>query len=91
MTRRCILEGAKLADLDAVYDALAAQLGFPDHFGRNLDALWDVLTTDLAGPAEIAWRDTTVARERLGPDFDRLAHLFDDLSVARRDIRITRS
>lgn len=91
MTKRCILEGAKLADLDAVYDALAAQLGFPAHFARNLDALWDVLTTDIAGPIEIAWRDTAAARRWLGPDFDRLARLFDDLGAARRDVRITRT
>lgn len=91
MTRRCILEGAGLADLDAVYDALAAQLGFPAHFGRNLDALWDVLTTDIAGPIEIEWRDTAAARRLLGSDFDRLVRLFDDLGAARRDMRITKS
>ena len=91
MTKRCILEGAELADLNAVYDALAAQLGFPAHFGRNLDALWDVLTTDIAGPIEIEWRDMAAAHRRLGQDFDRLARLFDDLTTARRDIRITRS
>ena len=91
MTKRCILEGAKLADVDAVYDALAAQLGFPAHFGRNLDALWDVLTTDIPGPIEIEWRDVASARRLLGADFDRLARLFDDLGAARRDIRITRS
>lgn len=91
MTKRCILEGAELADLNAVYDALAAQLGFPAHFGRNLDALWDVLTTDIAGPIEIEWRDMKAAHRRLGPDFDRLARLFDGLTTTRRDIRITRS
>lgn len=91
MSKRCILDGAGLADLDAIYDALATQLGFPAHFGRNLDALWDLLTADIPGPIEIEWRDTAAARRRLGADFDRLARLFDDLGAARRDIRITKS
>jgi ribonuclease inhibitor len=45
--RRCVLEGRHLASMDAVYDALAEQLGLGRAFGRNLDAVWDVLTTDI--------------------------------------------
>lgn len=32
-----------------------------EEFGDNLDALHDFLTTDLKGPAEIAWSGATVA------------------------------
>jgi ribonuclease inhibitor len=88
MTRRCILDGASLTTLDQVYDALAAQLGFPAHFGRNLDALWDVLTTDIAGPIEIEWRNAAAARKALGGDFKRLIALLDELATTRRDVRI---
>ena len=35
-------------------DAIAAALGFPDHFGHNLDALWDCLT-DLERPTALVW------------------------------------
>ncbi|MBM3599431.1 MAG: barnase inhibitor [Alphaproteobacteria bacterium] len=91
MTRRCILDGAALKDLDAVYDALASQLGFPGHFGRNLDALWDVLTTDLPGPVEIEWRNRAAARRALGADFDRLAKLLSDVGRERPDVRVFES
>lgn len=40
------------------YDALAAALHLPDYFGRNLDALWDVLT-DLDGPTALILADWT--------------------------------
>ena len=29
---------------DSLYDFLSNELDFPDYFGRNLDALYDVLT-----------------------------------------------
>ena len=48
---------------DAVFDALARDLGFPAHWGRNLDALYDVLRADIAGPIEIVWRAGAGGRE----------------------------
>jgi RNAse (barnase) inhibitor barstar len=46
------------------YDHLAGALPLPDWFGRNLDALWDVLT-DLSGPTALVLTDwTRLARAR---------------------------
>ena len=42
---RCIrLDCAWMGDREAVHDYLAQALGFPSWYGRNLDALYDVLT-----------------------------------------------
>ena len=40
------------------HDHLADALRLPDWFGRNLDALWDVLT-DLSGPTALVLTDWT--------------------------------
>jgi RNAse (barnase) inhibitor barstar len=46
------------------YDHLASALRLPDWFGRNLDALWDVLT-DLSAPTALVLTDwTRLARAR---------------------------
>ena len=50
----CVLDGEVLTDQKALHDRLAEDLGFPDWYGRNLDALYDCLT-DLAG-AEVVIR-----------------------------------
>lgn len=39
---------------EEVLAAIGTALGFPDHYGRNLDALWDCLT-DLDGPTALVW------------------------------------
>lgn len=78
---------ADLATREAVLDHLARHLEFPGHFAPNLDALWDVLTRDIAGPFEIVWRDHARARGALGEEFDRLASLFEQLAEDRRDVR----
>lgn len=54
--KRCALNGKTIRSLDDLYDQLSKRLSLPKHFGRNLDALWDVLSTDVEGPFEITWR-----------------------------------
>lgn len=61
---------------------LARELGFPPHFGHNLDALFDVLTGDLPGPIEIVW--SGVEREALARD-PELGPLLDTLEAAARE------
>jgi ribonuclease inhibitor len=81
-----VVEGGTL---DAVYDSLEAQLGLPAHFGRNLDALWDVLTTDLPGPVEIVWPEHAAARAALGADYDRLLGVLREAAAARGNLTLT--
>ena len=38
------INGKNVRDREDLYDKLMAKLGFPEYFGRNLDALFDALT-----------------------------------------------
>ena len=39
-----VIDGGRMTSRAAVHDYLAAALGLPDYYGRNLDALYDLLT-----------------------------------------------
>lgn len=78
--RRCRLDGRSRTRA-ALLARLARELGFPAHFGHNLDALYDVLTTDLPGPIEILWRGD---RRRLAAD-PELGPVLSTLEQAARD------
>jgi ribonuclease inhibitor len=86
--KRAILEGTKLQSPDEVYEALATELDLPAHFGRNLDALRDVLTGEVPGPVEIVWRDGALSHERMGAAFRRLAEVLVDAAAARPDLTV---
>jgi len=58
----------QIDSLDALYDAFTRQLDLPRHFGRNLDALYDSLVGDVAGPFAIVWHGSNAARQALGED-----------------------
>lgn len=83
--KRCVLRDIRT--LAQLYDELERQLTFPPHFGRNLDALWDVLTGEVEGPFEIVWEDS--AQANLGVDYAKLIALFNELAAERDDFTFT--
>jgi ribonuclease inhibitor len=85
---RIVLSGDRIDTLDDIYDEVERQLTLP-YFGRNLDALWDLLTRDVEGPVEILWRESDASRATLGPDFDRLTALLREVAIERPDVFVT--
>jgi len=86
--RRCRLDGREIQSLSDLYDRLADGLALPPHFGRNLDALWDVLSTDIEGPFEIIWKHADESKKLMGRDYSRVVKLFEKLKEERDDFRL---
>ncbi len=49
------LDTSAVSDAAGLYDAIAETWGLPEWFGRNLDALWDVLAERTQAPAVLVW------------------------------------
>ncbi|MBB3089400.1 barstar family protein [Nocardioides albus] len=62
---------------DEVLAAIGAALGFPAHFGRNLDALWDSLR-DLAAPTVLLWETWGSAAYADRAGFDKIVRVLTD-------------
>lgn len=86
--KRCLLNGRVIRSLDDLYERLADRLALPAHFGRNLDALWDALSTDVEGPFEIVWKDASESKKTMGRDYNRIIKLFKELVKERGDFRL---
>jgi ribonuclease inhibitor len=86
--KRYLLDGTTIHSLDDFYDQLIQQLALPKQFGRNLDALWDVLSTDIEGPYEIVWHSSQSSRVMIGQDFDRIIKIFHELESERNDFTL---
>ncbi len=73
------LHGEKMTDLDSMHDELQRCFMLPKYYGRNLDALWDVLTeTDES--RQIVLNNTEQMPTEL---FSKLAALFLNLCRAQ--------
>lgn len=86
--KRCTLNGSMIRSLDDLYDQISSRLSLPEHFGRNLDALWDILSTDVEGPFEIVWKHADDSKELMGKDFGRVLKLLQELKEERDDFKL---
>jgi len=83
---RTVRLGPGLTSRAAVIEAVARALQAPAWFGGNLDALFDFLTVDAAGPIEIVWQVTPEVRRALGADYERLRDLLLTAAAERDDL-----
>ncbi len=75
--------------LDDVYDQFATQLALPDYFGRNLDALYDVLAGEVDGPLRIVWQDAGAAAQAMGKKhYAAVIEVFNDVGEERDDLEV---
>ncbi|HEX2527835.1 MAG TPA: SDR family NAD(P)-dependent oxidoreductase, partial [Geminicoccus sp.] len=77
-----IVIGAGLAGRQEVFDAVAQAIGGGPGSIRNLDALFDVLRTDVRGPIEMVWHQ--------GRDggLDAVLRVLQDVAAERDDARL---
>jgi ribonuclease inhibitor len=88
-TTKYKLPGKSIHSLDEFYDEIALLFHFPEYFGRNLDALWDLLSTDIKGPVELIWEESATSKRSMGRDFARVSALLRDIEKERKDFTVS--
>lgn len=72
-----ILNGQAMITVEISHHYLQQKLGFPDYYGSNLDALWDLLTT-ISQPLIIKLVETQTMRNNLGEYGEALLTVFKE-------------
>jgi RNAse (barnase) inhibitor barstar len=71
------VDGVGLEDKAAMMGALGTSLGASEHFGQNLDAVWDVLR-DVDVPLLLLWDEWGAFARADRGTFDRMTGMFSD-------------
>jgi ribonuclease inhibitor len=86
--RKIVLDGKKMCNKEYVHTYLQETLQIPGYFGKNLDALWDVLSTcDLLLVIELIHEQEML--EGLGTYGQAMLRVFSDAAEANENIRFT--
>ena len=82
---------ASFENKEAVHAYLAEQLDFPDYYGKNLDALYDVLTTEINAPVWVRFDFSGLGDMALVTYYKRMLKVFQDASQEVPEILVTAS
>ena len=85
---RIILNGRRMITRDVTHAYLKRKFNFPDYYGRNLDALWDLLST-IAKETEIIVVNAHCTPEKLGKYGHSLLKVFEDLNEESGRVKVT--
>lgn len=74
-----LIDGALIyTELD-FHRMVQEKLALGPYYGKNLDALWDRLSTDVERPIALIWQHSQLSRTRLGPVFEKIVQILQDV------------
>jgi ribonuclease inhibitor len=79
------LNGDNMTSREEAHIYLSCKLDFPEYYGRNLDALWDILST-ISEPMEIRLLSSNKLKENLGEYAESLLSVFEDASEENENL-----
>ena len=80
------IDGRELVSRAAAHDCFARVFSLPDSYGRNLDALYDVLTS--LPPCRITLAGTSCLYPLLGTYAEKLLAVFRDAAQGNHNIHL---
>ncbi|MEI0737237.1 barstar family protein [Paenibacillus sp. JTLBN-2024] len=86
--RTIILDGGNIGSIDQLHAVLKEGLDLPDHYGGNLDALWDSLTGWVDMPLTVRWVRFKESEKKLGEYSHSLLELFRDAEEELEGFRL---
>ncbi|MFD3247932.1 barstar family protein [Rahnella aquatilis] len=75
------LDGACVLSEKEFHSIISLSLNFGPYYGRNLDALWDRLSTDIERPVKIIWLNSELSKVGLGNYFDKIIEVFERVKL----------
>ena len=88
MMKEIVFDASQVESMDQLHAELARSLNFSAHYGRNLDALYDCLSGEMALPLKIIWRNYRSTRLKLGKDIAKILKVMEDFSREDPDFMI---
>ncbi|MBE5950284.1 MAG: barnase inhibitor [Lachnospiraceae bacterium] len=85
---KVVLDGRKMTDKETAHEYLQEQLGFPEYYGCNLDALYDCLL-EIEEEIILQIVCTEEIKENLGDYADALLETIQDAALENPNLQLT--
>lgn len=75
------IDGYCIQSESEFHAVIAEALSFPAYYGKNLDALLDILSADVERPVLLIWRNSSISKIGMGDTFDRVVNVLRRIEV----------
>jgi len=73
------IDGLKIQSEADFHNEIAQALDFGSYYGKNLDALWDVLSRDVERPVSVVWKNADASQKSMPAEFEKIVDLLRDV------------
>jgi len=81
-----VLDALEMTDKQAAHEYIQCQLNFPDYYGHNLDALWDMLSA-ISEPLHIILINASQLPANLGGYAELLLTVFIEAAESNKALK----
>lgn len=71
------LDGLSISTEQELHKQISSSFSVTQHYGNNLNALWDLLSTDAERPIELIWINSTHSEELMGDSYRKILIILD--------------
>jgi len=79
------LDGKNMTSRRRAHHHIKRKLDFPSYYGKNLDALWDILST-INIPLDIVLYNKDILDEHLGAYGESIIYIFEEAAEKNKNI-----
>ena len=73
------IDGHNIQSEADFHKEIARALSFGPYYGKNLNALWDVLSRDIARPITLVWKNSDASQKNMPVEFEKIVNLLRDV------------
>jgi ribonuclease inhibitor len=63
------IDGKKIKSREILHKEFSKGLNLPNYYGKNLDALYEVLVSDYSGESVIKFKNLNILKQRIGSEY----------------------
>ncbi|MBN6774824.1 barstar family protein [Pseudomonas granadensis] len=71
------LDGLSILNEQDFHKRIASAFSVSQYYGNNLNALWDLLSTNVERPINIEWRNSRDSKQNLGETYEKIIAIFE--------------
>lgn len=86
--KEVILNTKSINSIEELHDHLKKAFDFPDYYGRNLDAVYDLLSGDSEMPMKVKWIGFHDFKSKFESYAEELLEVFEDVEDELHDFQI---